>query len=201
MTEHESQTSGGSAVTEPDLTSAEPETGGRFDQIVGRYQSALLRYAIRLVGTSGDHAQDIVQEAFMRLHRQQNKPNAESIANLQSWLYRVTHNLAMDERRKRQRRAKRQELGGDQLQDNPPPDERATDSLNDMVQHEAGQHALDELKRLPEEVQHLVTLRVMHGLTLREIRDVTGTPLATVNYRLNEGLRVLSSRLKEAGVV
>ncbi len=197
MTDHGFQLCAGIAAP----PASEPPTGESFAAVVARYEGPLLRYATRLVGPAGEQPQDIVQETFLRLHRQRRQRNAKPVANVQSWLYRVAHNLAMDERRKRRRRAGRREIGGEQLTRDPPMDTQALDALNDMVQREAAQCAIDELKRLPDELQHVLELRVMHGLTMRQIRDVTGTPLATVNHQLNRALRELSSRLKRAGVV
>jgi DNA-directed RNA polymerase specialized sigma24 family protein len=38
-------------------------------------------------------------------------------------------------------------------------------------------------------------------MTLRQVAEVVGVSVTTVNYRLNEGLGILARRLRRAGVV
>ncbi|MHC4113372.1 MAG: sigma factor-like helix-turn-helix DNA-binding protein [Planctomycetota bacterium] len=44
-------------------------------------------------------------------------------------------------------------------------------------------------------------LKVIQGMTLRQVAKVVGISVSLVNYRLNQGLTELSRRLKRAGVV
>src|SRR5690242_17170576 len=57
-------------------------------------ESALLIYAQKLVNYDIETAQDLVQEAFLRLH-----PVFDSVRQPQAWLYRTVHNLAMSHHR------------------------------------------------------------------------------------------------------
>src|SRR5687768_14515507 len=70
------------------------EPGTTIGDIVTRFERPLLRYARSIVGR-GDAAQDVVQEAFVRLLRK-----ARSVRDLSAWLGRVTHNLAIDHLRR-----------------------------------------------------------------------------------------------------
>lgn len=177
------------------------EANDGFAGLVTEHESPLLRYVTRLVGPAGDLPQDIVQETFCRLHRQLSKRPDAPVQYAKAWLYRVAHNLAMDHRRKRKRRADCREIGGDLLTDAPPADASQPDVAEAVAQREAGQQAMKELNQLPDELKHVLMLRVMQGLTLREVAHVTGTPLATVNYRINRALGQLAGRLEKAGVV
>src|SRR5687768_4754919 len=56
-------------------------------------ESPLLCYARRLA-MNDDMAQDLVQEAFMRLQTQ-----FSEVRNPRAWLYRTVHNLAANQRR------------------------------------------------------------------------------------------------------
>src|SRR6185369_10535962 len=56
-------------------------------------ESALLSYALRLTGERAI-AEDIVQDAFMKLHAQ-----FEQVREPRRWLYRTVHNLALNQRR------------------------------------------------------------------------------------------------------
>ena len=74
--------------------------GGRTDRmaqmeaIVAEHETALLRYATRLVN-SPTAAQDVVQNVFVKLFRGWDRGTRPS-AKLKGWLYRVTHNEAVD---------------------------------------------------------------------------------------------------------
>jgi len=59
-----------------------------LEALFASLESPLLAYAMKLVRRNGN-AQDIVQEAFVRLHE-----NFESVNQPKAWLYRIVHNLA-----------------------------------------------------------------------------------------------------------
>ncbi len=64
--------------------------------VVAHYQSPLLRYVGQILGRVDHEAEDIVQEAFVRLHRQVAGHGSGSVRHLTAWLFRVTHNLTID---------------------------------------------------------------------------------------------------------
>ena len=57
------------------------------------------------------------------------------------------------------------------------------------------------MRRLPESHRHVLLLKIVQDMTLREIGRVTGLSLGNVAYRLNQGLKELTRRLKDAGVI
>jgi RNA polymerase sigma factor (sigma-70 family) len=61
--------------------------------------------------------------------------------------------------------------------------------------------ALRELAQLDDQHRQVVLLKVIQGMTLRQVAKVVGISVSLVNYRLNQGLTELSRRLKRAGVV
>src|SRR3989440_12063971 len=70
-----------------DANSAPPDS---IESLYAAQESALLAYAQSLV-RQNEAAQDIVQEAFMRLHA-----DFDSVRQPQAWLYRTVHNLALN---------------------------------------------------------------------------------------------------------
>src|SRR5689334_13683644 len=70
-------------VTDPDT----------IETLFASLESPLLSYAMRLLGKR-THAEDIVQEAFMKLHAQ-----FGDIREPRRWLYRTVHNLALNQLR------------------------------------------------------------------------------------------------------
>ncbi len=65
------------------------------------HREDLIRYARRLLGGQEESAEDIVQEAFLRLHERQ--ATGAPVRDARPWLFRVTRNLALDERRRTRR--------------------------------------------------------------------------------------------------
>ncbi|OGV66632.1 MAG: hypothetical protein A3K19_03865 [Lentisphaerae bacterium RIFOXYB12_FULL_65_16] len=176
---------------------------GRFDlaAVVEQFESALLRYVGHLIGPGSEEIEDVVQETFLRLHRQVLEDGGESVRSLSSWLFRVSHNLAMDAGRKRRQRSQLQAKVTSDPVVNPEETGRLPAPGEEMGHDEACRLAMDEVQRLPEEQKTVVLLKIIQGFTLQEISDVTGMKIGTVNYRLTQGLRAMAERLQQAGVV
>jgi RNA polymerase sigma-70 factor (ECF subfamily) len=155
----------------------------------------------QLIGSADDEPEDVVQETFLKLHDQMLNQGSDSVKHVSSWLFRVAHNLAMDRGRRRSRQAKLQEkLSLDPLSQ-PLESSRHHAPSQELGRREACDLAMSELQRLPEEQKNVVLLKIIQGFTLREISEVTSLKMGTVNYRLTQGLRELSRRLKQAGAI
>ena len=68
-----------------------------FDEL----RKPLLRYLVCL-GLSSDEAQDVVQDAFLSLHRHLSSGGSQE--NIRSWLFRVAHNQARNRQNSYDRR-------------------------------------------------------------------------------------------------
>src|SRR5512134_2305177 len=85
------------AVAQPDAASAEPHRFESIEELFAALESPLLSYALRLLHARAA-AEDIVQDAFMKLHAQ-----FDDVREPRRWLYRTVHNLALNQRRKEDR--------------------------------------------------------------------------------------------------
>jgi RNA polymerase sigma-70 factor (ECF subfamily) len=169
--------------------------------VVTRYHSPLLRYVGQMLGGLDHEAEDIVQEAFVRLHRQVAGHGSGSVKHLTTWLFRVTHNLTIDMLRQRtkSRRPPVTNVDPSMLSEEQAADE--LDALGEVLRQEARQVALRELSQLDDQQRQVVLLKVIQGMTLRQVARVIGISVSLVNYRLNQGLTELARRLRRAGVV
>src|SRR5688572_19491735 len=77
----------------PDAASAKPPRFESMEELFSALESPLLSYALRLLGDRAA-AEDVVQEAFMKLHAQ-----FAEVREPRRWLYRTVHNLALNQRR------------------------------------------------------------------------------------------------------
>ena len=174
---------------------------GDLMAVVARYQSPLLRYVGQMLGRVDHEAEDIVQEAFIRLHSQVAGHGPGSVRHLTTWLFRVTHNLTLDTLRQRQRRSRVAQSGAESgsLAEEQVADE--LDALGEVIRMEAREVALRELAQMDGDLRQVLLLKITQEMTLREVAEVVGVSLSTVNYRLNRGMTELARRLRRAGVV
>jgi RNA polymerase sigma-70 factor (ECF subfamily) len=184
------------------VEAASPETVcPEFTAMVEKYEGPLLRYAAHLFHPDRTEAEDVVQETFLRLLRQIRASGAESIKSPSTWLFRVAHNLSMDGLRKRTNR----ESSGEHLALLTEAVTQARQShsggLGELERNELQERAVSELHNLPESQRSVVLLKIMEGMSLREISRVTGLSVGNAGHRMNQGLLELSRRLKAAGVV
>jgi len=183
-----------------------PEAGDLM-AVVARYQGPLLRYVGRMLGSADDQREDVVQETFIRLHRYVSAHGWDSIKHLTTWLFQVAHNLTVDalcQKVRRQDAARRDAESGasaDPASAAQEPTAEEMDALGEAIRQEARQVVLRELAQLDDSYRQVVLLKIVQGMTLREVAEVVGVSLSTVNYRLNEGLGILARRLRKAGVV
>ena len=75
-----------------------------FDALVDRYQGRLLNFIYRTVGDR-ERAEDLVQEAFIRVHR--HMARFDRSKKFSTWIYTIASNLAKNELRNRSRRNRR----------------------------------------------------------------------------------------------
>ena len=173
-----------------------------FAAAVSEFETPLLRYVRQFFGNDAESAEEVVQEAFLRLHRQVEQHGAASIENMPSWLFRVAHNLTISVRRRRELERKlREQAAADAAADTRPGAVLAADALEDLVRRELCDLVMAEVRKLPDEQKQVLLLKVIQGFTLREIGEITGVPLSSVSYRINQGLRELAQRLKAQGLV
>ena len=69
-----------------------------FLHLVNRYQDKLFRYIRRITGVSMECAEDILQEAFIKIYRNLNDFDPD--LSFSSWVYRITHNEALNHLKK-----------------------------------------------------------------------------------------------------
>jgi RNA polymerase sigma-70 factor (ECF subfamily) len=75
---------------------------GAFEELFRRWARPLLRYLEGMLRDAGA-AEDLVQEAFLRVHRARERYQPD--ARFSTWLYRIATNLALNELRRPRRRS------------------------------------------------------------------------------------------------
>jgi len=183
------------AVARPEQASAESPGRETIEELFAALESPLLSYALRLAGERGV-AEDLVQEAFMRLHGQFN-----TVREPRRWLYRTVHNLALNHRRASQK----------VVPLNPPsePDTPATDLSPDpqplpdeqIIRLEGIGLVRLSLESLDERSREVIHLKFNEDLSYAEISVRTGLKPGHVGYLLHHALKAIAAELKKCGVV
>ncbi len=174
------------------------------EELVNRYQRKTYAIAYHMCSEDGEEAQDLTQEAFLRAFRSLGKFRGDS--SFYTWFYRIVVNVCLDSRR-RSRRWKlifspwRQVQRGKGSPGEVPeeqPDMR--DDINPVSALSGKQFAREikkSLNSLPERQRLVFQLKVLHGMSIREIAQVIGTAEGTVKSHLFRATRFLREELKE----
>ena len=167
-----------------------------FELLVKEHTAKVIGLAWRLVGNR-EEAEDLAQEAFLRLHRSLPKFRGES--RISTWLYRTTTRLAIDHLRRE--RIKRKLFFFRQDNDAPDPVELASDLRNDPGRTFQSQEAMQTLRKsmakLSARQQVVFTLRHYEGLPLKEIAEHLGLEIGTVKAHLHRAVTQLRQDLIE----
>jgi len=166
---------------------------GQMEDVVAEHETALLRYATRILRNPAS-AEDVVQNVFIKLFKAWPTGMRPS-KQLKAWLYRVTHNEAVDLVRRESRLRLLHEKQADEESDCP--DGRncpeTTDERRELV--------LSFLHKLHPREQQVVLLRLEEGLSYREISHVTGRTEGNIGNILHHAVVKLSTSLQRAGVL
>lgn len=155
-----------------------------------RHERALLTYATRMLGGDLERGRDVVQDAFLRLCKE-NKEEVEG--HVAEWLTTVCRNLVFDVRRKESRMT---ELSETEARCQVAEFESATESAMEAVDtRDAADHLLGQLGALPAKQQEVLRLKFQHGLSYREIGRVMNEKVGTVGWLVHTGIHNLRVHL------
>ncbi|MGF1469101.1 MAG: sigma-70 family RNA polymerase sigma factor [Sandaracinaceae bacterium] len=188
----------------PDADLVERVQGGdaeAFRELFDRYHRRAYAVALGVVKNPSD-AKDVVQEAFVKVHR--HIPRFQGSSSFYTWLYRIVMNLAIDHvRRRKNRRGVEyddrlgrddEEVAGDgtllpRILDANPGRTVARKELLERIQA-----ALDEL---PEYHRAVILLREVEGMSYEEMAEALDVPKGTIMSRLFHARKKMQAALSE----
>lgn len=163
-----------------------------LEVLYDRYSRIVYSFALRIVGDP-QLAEEILQEVFFRVW-QQGSGFQSNRGSLVTWLLSITHNLAIDEVRKRNRRPQKADSEDPELVLSAMADE-STDIEQEVWLSGVRTAIVEALNRVPKEQRDVIELAYFRGLTQREIAESLGQPLGTVKTRMRLGLQKLREQL------
>ncbi|MFI5091115.1 MAG: RNA polymerase sigma factor [Terriglobales bacterium] len=158
--------------------------------LVERHHANLLGFLYRMVGGDRRLAEDLVQDAFLRLIRQRTYAASRPF---KPWLYAIASNLARDHFRASGRHGEM--IGEDALADladqRPGPEVIA-------LERDTNRRVAAAMAALGHEYRAALILRFFHDMSLESIAQTLGIPIGTVKSRLSVGTRRLREQLANA---
>jgi len=157
-----------------------------FGLIVRRYESGLLRFATRVLG-SRDAAADAVAESLVRAYR--HLASCRDPTRLRTWLYRIVANRCKSHLARR--------ATGDVSLDDVPPIADPAD--NEAALERVEQLAVVEqaLATLSPEKREAFVLKHVEGMSYQEMAAVTGERIPTLKMRVHRAREALLKALEE----
>jgi len=170
--------------------------GAAFEQLVLRYQDRLVGFFFHLVHDR-TAAEDLAQETFLRVYR--SRERYEPTARFSTWLFRIAHNLASNQKRGAARR-REIPLGNQSAEDDFRPQEQnlaeksalmPTRQLDSNEMRDIVRNAIEELS---ERQRTAVLLHKFEEMSYEEIGEIMGLGVVAVKSLLSRA----RSKLKEA---
>ena len=156
------------------------------DAVRSNYQD-LYRFVYRMAGNR-ETAEDVVQEAFLRLSRE--NPNLPNETAVRRWLFVVARNLCISNFRQNSR------LQATSI-DNTYGIESKRGSPSDSILKSERDHAVRQaVQSLPPLLREALILREFENMSYLDIAAVTGCPMGTVRSRLAKARDFLKEKLQ-----
>jgi RNA polymerase sigma-70 factor (ECF subfamily) len=149
-----------------------------LDEIVTTYQTKAF-WVARHVVRHDEVAQDIVQEAFVRVLRKHHLYDRKR--SFQNWFLQIVRNLAIDHLR-RSRTAPMQEMVEVQGE--------SIDLSADLQAQERHQRIQVCLDAMPENYRELIVLREIEGISPRDIAEQIGVDYGTARWRIHHARKL-----------
>ncbi|NHK29599.1 RNA polymerase sigma factor [Parvularcula flava] len=185
------------SLEDPDIEDIRLLAGGdaaAASRLVLRHSDRLMAVAYRMTGAR-DAAEDIVQEAFIRMMRQAAKWE-EGKALFSTWLHRVTVNLCYDRLRKASTRY--EQAAGDDLPEEAA-DEPAADAM--LEGRERGLAVREALDRLPERQKMAIVLCHYEDLSNQEAAEAMDISVEALESLLARARRSMRKDMKLAAAL
>jgi RNA polymerase sigma-70 factor (ECF subfamily) len=170
---------------------------GAFQHLYDRYRDRLVHFIIRKTGDP-DRAQDLVQEAFIRVTRHLHR--FDTSKKFSTWVYTIASNLSKNELRNRSRSplVLFQKLQNSFEDDHRPLQFEDSSMRPDSLYRQRYLRKIVEetVDELPEHHRLVFRLRELEGKSYEEISDITGVNLGTVKSRLHRARSSFALRIE-----
>nr|WP_235720772.1 RNA polymerase sigma factor [Magnetospirillum molischianum] len=163
---------------------------GAFAVLMERHARPMLTLATR-VTRNADEADEIVQDAFLKVWKMAPRWEPDREAKFSTWLYRVVLNASLDVRR-RARYAPLEEAGD--------PVDTAPGGLDLAVAHQRDRLVSQALDDIPNRQRAALSLHYYAGMSAPQAAKIMELTVPAVESLLVRGKRALRSALARRGI-
>ena len=153
-----------------------------FVHLINRYEQKLYSYIRRITNVPPEEAEDLLQEVFIKAFR--NLAGFDPELKFSSWIYRIAHNQAISNFRKRKVR----------------PENYSVELSQELAQTLAGnldieketdqkilrQNILEGLEKMSKKYKEVLVLRFLEEKSYEEMSDILMKPKGTVATLINK---------------
>lgn len=170
-----------------------------FELLVTRYKLDIFQFILSKV-YDRELASDLTQDVFVKLY--QSVENYTAAGKFKAWIFRIAHNLCIDEFRKQQKASILSIQTGTNSENSEsfPYENQLSDPSATPVhefEHLELQHILEHaLQAIPEKHRSALVLCQYHGLSYQEIAEIQKCPVGTVKSRVHNALMKMKDILK-----
>src|SRR3989338_1629254 len=176
----DTQNSDQGAVEDEIILQGSQKDPSLFEILVRKYQAPFLRTAMRIVRQRED-AEDIVQDAFVKIYSKARLFKKKQGASFKSWAYAILVNTAISHIRKF-KSSRSKDLTWDPVLNSVLPD---PSGLEENERREIRSLLTNVLNELPPELRTVVEMRYFDDETYNAIAAKTGLSLENVKIRLH----------------
>jgi RNA polymerase sigma factor (sigma-70 family) len=160
-----------------------------YGHIIDKYKNQLYATVLRMTKNPQD-AQDLVQEAFIKVYYQLGKYDKKG--SFSGWLKRVAINHCMDEFRKKHHRIENVEIHENVIE-NPNHPEII------FLKKEKHRQLERLIATLPEDERMIILLRYVNEFSYDEISELLDVPVSTVRNKLHRAKKKLRAAVTNEG--
>lgn len=183
---------------------AQKDDAWATEELVRRYRQKAYAVAYHMCLGDSEEAQDLTQEAFLKVFKNLKKFRGES--SFYTWFYRIIVNACIDGMRRRRRRERIFSLrrlgehGGDLSQEpmeGHPEMEEALNPMQVLSGKQMAEKVQEALQSLSEKQRVVFQLKVLHEMRIPEISKAMKMAEGTVKSHLFRATQVLRDALKD----
>ena len=161
-----------------------------FAQLVDNYKDMVINLVARMLGKSAE-AEDLAQEVFLRIWK--GLPKFRGEAKLSTWIYRITINLCIAQKKTARARAQFLPVDEPAIWSHPSMHTAAGNPYGEEAPLKARMEQL--IPQMPEKYRTAITLYYLENLSYLEIGEIMDVPMGTVKSYLFRAKAWLRERL------
>ncbi len=163
-----------------------------FEQLVAQYERPIIRFLYRYLGNS-EEAKEVCQDVFVKIFRGIN--SFQNNCSLKTWIYRITLNTVLNEKRRWYQRLKDRFVGLDVIA------QTKYDSIPDpsmsLTMSERCRSVSLALRKIRPDHRAILIMRDLEGFSYQEISDALDLALGTVKSRLARARQEMKDAIQD----